>query len=73
LWKDEHMPMLSRIAKFIKSQGAVPGIQLAHAGRKASVYSPFAGKKGQVPREAGGTFLTHSHAQPVTARRLLSA
>jgi 2,4-dienoyl-CoA reductase-like NADH-dependent reductase (Old Yellow Enzyme family) len=36
IWKDEHIEMLARIAKFVHSQGAVPGIQLAHAGRKAS-------------------------------------
>src|SRR4051794_2686062 len=37
IWKDEHVAVLSRITAFIRSQGAVPGIQLAHAGRKASV------------------------------------
>jgi len=36
IWKDEHVEVLARIAKFIHSQGAVAGIQLAHAGRKAS-------------------------------------
>ena len=36
IWKDEHIEMLARIAKFVDSQGAVAGIQLAHAGRKAS-------------------------------------
>ena len=36
IWKDEHIPFLQRITKFIESQNAVPGIQLAHAGRKAS-------------------------------------
>src|SRR5579863_5617024 len=36
IWKDEHVPMLTRIATFIREQGAVAGIQLAHAGRKAS-------------------------------------
>src|SRR3954464_16035495 len=36
LWKDEHMPELARIARFVKAQGAIPGMQLAHAGRKAS-------------------------------------
>src|SRR5258708_30857563 len=32
IWKDEHIPMLARIASFIHSQGALAGIQLAHAG-----------------------------------------
>src|SRR5678810_613566 len=36
LWKDEHISFLQRINEFIVSQGSVPGIQLAHAGRKAS-------------------------------------
>jgi 2,4-dienoyl-CoA reductase-like NADH-dependent reductase (Old Yellow Enzyme family) len=36
IWKDEHIELLARIAKFVHSQGAVAGIQLAHAGRKAS-------------------------------------
>ena len=43
LWKDRHIDMLSRIAAFIKEQGAVPGIQLAHAGRKASCRVPWEG------------------------------
>ena len=54
LWKDEHIEFLKRITTFIKSQGSVPGIQLAHAGRKASTLSPQAGKRGIVPKEKGG-------------------
>src|SRR5580704_4365770 len=34
IWKDEHIPMLARIAAFLQQQGASAGIQLAHAGRK---------------------------------------
>jgi 2,4-dienoyl-CoA reductase-like NADH-dependent reductase (Old Yellow Enzyme family) len=45
LWSDEHVPMLQRIARFVEGQGAVPGIQLAHAGRKASVQRPWEGGK----------------------------
>lgn len=41
LWSDEHIPMLARITEFLKSYGAVPGIQLAHAGRKAATMSPW--------------------------------
>lgn len=41
IWKDEHIPMLARIAAFIEGQGAVPAIQLAHAGRKASTRRPW--------------------------------
>jgi 2,4-dienoyl-CoA reductase-like NADH-dependent reductase (Old Yellow Enzyme family) len=43
LWTDAHAEPLARIAAFIKSQGAVPGIQLAHAGRKASCDLPWKG------------------------------
>src|SRR5215831_4766398 len=41
IWDDAHVPALSRITQFIRPQGAVPGIQLAHAGRKASVQRPW--------------------------------
>jgi 2,4-dienoyl-CoA reductase-like NADH-dependent reductase (Old Yellow Enzyme family) len=45
IWKDEHIEPLLRITSFIKNQGAVPGIQLAHAGRKASALSSWKGGK----------------------------
>ena len=43
LWKDEHIGYLKKITDFIRSQDAVPGIQLAHAGRKASHHRPWEG------------------------------
>jgi 2,4-dienoyl-CoA reductase-like NADH-dependent reductase (Old Yellow Enzyme family) len=43
IWKDEHIPFLQRITAFIKQHHSVPGIQLAHAGRKASHHSPWKG------------------------------
>ena len=43
IWRDEHIAPLARIAAFVKSQGSVPGIQLAHAGRKASMQRPWFG------------------------------
>jgi 2,4-dienoyl-CoA reductase-like NADH-dependent reductase (Old Yellow Enzyme family) len=52
IYHDAHIEMLSRITSFIKEQGAVPGIQLAHAGRKASTYRPWSGK-GEVSVEDG--------------------
>lgn len=52
IYRDEHIAMLSRITTFIKEQGAVPGIQLAHAGRKASTYRPWSGS-GEVSFEDG--------------------
>src|SRR5262249_41780208 len=43
IWSDAHADKLARIAKFVKSQGAVPAMQLAHAGRKASMQRPWHG------------------------------
>ncbi len=51
LWKDEQIAPLQRIAAFLSSQGAVPGIQLAHAGRKASCTRPWEGGKPMAPHE----------------------
>ncbi|WP_243384137.1 NADH:flavin oxidoreductase/NADH oxidase [Geothrix alkalitolerans] len=53
LWNDAQAKALARIAHFIASQGAVPGIQLAHAGRKASNPAPWKGS-GSLPAPAGG-------------------
>lgn len=53
IWSDEHVPMLKRITDFLHSQGAIAGIQLAHAGRKASSQVPWEGGK-QIPVSAGG-------------------
>jgi 2,4-dienoyl-CoA reductase-like NADH-dependent reductase (Old Yellow Enzyme family) len=50
IWKDEHIPALERIAKFIHAQGARAGIQLAHAGRKARMAAPFALPAGATER-----------------------
>jgi len=54
IWKDEHVEMLSRITRFVRSQGAVPGIQLAHSGRKGSTRRPWEQPGGAVPKSAGG-------------------
>jgi 2,4-dienoyl-CoA reductase-like NADH-dependent reductase (Old Yellow Enzyme family) len=43
IWHESHIEGLKKISKFIKSQGAVPAIQLAHAGRKASMARPWYG------------------------------
>lgn len=53
IWKDQHIPNLERIVRFIHSQGARAGIQLAHAGRKASTQSPFRGHGAVSPAEGG--------------------
>jgi len=53
IWKDEHISNLGRIVEFIHSQGVRAGIQLAHAGRKASMSVPFHGERLLSPDEGG--------------------
>ena len=53
LWKNEQIEKLKQITQFIISQNSVPGIQLAHAGRKASAASPWNGGR-KVPNDQGG-------------------
>ncbi|MGH9482781.1 MAG: NADH:flavin oxidoreductase/NADH oxidase, partial [Terriglobales bacterium] len=53
IWKDEHIPALRRIAAFIRGQGAAPGMQLAHAGRKAATAAPVKGGKPLTAGEGG--------------------
>lgn len=53
IWSDGQCEAYNRISGFIKSQNCIPGIQIAHAGRKASTYSPWKGE-GMVRVEEGG-------------------
>ena len=53
LWADKHIEPLVRINRFVKLQGAVPGVQLAHAGRKASAARPWDGG-AHLADDAGG-------------------
>src|SRR6202041_2284291 len=53
IWSDDHIEPLARIVRFIHDQGSVAGMQLAHAGRKASTYRPWEGQ-GSIPETAGG-------------------
>ena len=53
IWSDAHVEPWARINRFIKSQGAVAGIQIAHAGRKASAGVPWSGQ-GHLADDAGG-------------------
>ena len=53
VWSEKHFEPLERIAHFIDGQGAIAGIQLAHAGRKGGVYRPWSGQ-GAVPEALGG-------------------
>jgi len=53
IYLDEHVEPLRRITRFMESHGAVPGIQIAHAGRKASCHRPWDGD-GPVDESHGG-------------------
>jgi 2,4-dienoyl-CoA reductase-like NADH-dependent reductase (Old Yellow Enzyme family) len=55
LWSDAQAEAWGRVARFVKSQGAVPGIQLAHAGRKASAAAPWDGGGAVMPKDGGWT------------------
>ena len=54
IWSDDHVEPLRRITRFIESQGSVPGIQLAHAGRKGSSDVPWRGGGTLALGSAGG-------------------
>lgn len=54
-WSDAHFEPLARIAAFVRAQKAVPGIQLAHAGRKASRSRPWDGDRYLAGHEGGWT------------------
>ncbi|MDO8545449.1 MAG: NADH:flavin oxidoreductase/NADH oxidase [Opitutaceae bacterium] len=53
LWNDEQEQAFARIAQFVSEHGAVPGIQLAHAGRKASHSRPWERRRALGPSEGG--------------------
>ena len=53
IWSDAHIEFLARIVRFLRSQGAIPGMQLAHAGRKGSTHRPWGGS-GAIPLNQGG-------------------
>lgn len=55
LWSDAQIEPLRRVFSFVAQQGSVPGIQLAHAGRKASTNEPWNGGKPISPAEGGWT------------------
>lgn len=64
IWRDAHIAPLKRITAFVEAHGAVPGIQLAHAGRKASTYRPWTEQKGAVPEGEGGWSVVGPTATP---------
>jgi 2,4-dienoyl-CoA reductase-like NADH-dependent reductase (Old Yellow Enzyme family) len=63
LWEDAQVEPLARMTRFVRAQGAVPGIQLAHAGRKASTASPWDGG-GPLGLAQGGWTVVAPSAQP---------
>ena len=69
LWSDEHIASLQRITRFVHEQGAAAGIQLAHAGRKASTLRPWEGK-GLVPADKGGWTNVFAPSALAVQRRL---
>ncbi|GIG29547.1 NADH:flavin oxidoreductase/NADH oxidase [Cellulomonas marina] len=54
LWDERQVEAWARITRFVADRGARSGVQLAHAGRKASTYRPFGEGDGSVPASAGG-------------------
>ena len=64
LWSDAHVAPLKRAFDFIAQQGAVPGIQLAHAGRKASTSEPWTGSRPVAPSDGGWTPILAPSAIP---------
>lgn len=80
IWQDAHVEMLARIARFVHAQGGVAGMQLAHAGRKASTHRPWSGEGAVAESDGGWTNVlapsaikfTDSYPQPkaMTAREI---
>ncbi len=60
LWKDEQIEPLKSITAFIEENGSIPAIQLAHAGRKASITEPWNGDRLITPEEGGWKTLAPS-------------
>lgn len=64
IWKDEHIEKLKNITAFLKLHDCIPGIQLAHAGRKASTEIPWIGRQQIAPNEKNGWQTYSSSAVP---------
>ena len=68
LWKDAHIEKLKQITEFVHSQGAYIGIQLAHAGRKASMAVPWEEERVIPPQEGGWTDVLAPSAIPFSPK-----
>ncbi len=53
IWSEDAIPAFQRVTSFIKTQGAIPGIQLGHAGRKASTDVPWKSRDSLTPEKGG--------------------
>jgi 2,4-dienoyl-CoA reductase-like NADH-dependent reductase (Old Yellow Enzyme family) len=53
IWDDQHIPALARVTRVVRAAGSIAGVQIAHAGRKASTSRPWEGIKGLSPAEGG--------------------
>jgi 2,4-dienoyl-CoA reductase-like NADH-dependent reductase (Old Yellow Enzyme family) len=73
IWQDTHVEPLRRITNFIAAQGSVPGIQLAHAGRKASVDVPWRGGRALDETEGGWRPLFAPSAEAFSSRTAVPA
>jgi 2,4-dienoyl-CoA reductase-like NADH-dependent reductase (Old Yellow Enzyme family) len=69
IWNGEQQAAWSRIVEFLHGQGATAGMQLAHAGRKASTYSGFTGRRGGVADVDGGWRPVGPSAEPYPGLR----
>ncbi|MHA6250001.1 NADH:flavin oxidoreductase/NADH oxidase [Pontibacter sp. CAU 1760] len=69
LWKDEHIAGLRHINTFLEANGAVAGVQLAHAGRKASHQPPWIGSSAILPSEPEGWQTVAPSALPFTPEK----
>ncbi len=63
IWSEEHVKAFKRITGFIRAQGAIPGVQLAHAGRKASTKIPWEGEGEVVVADGGWQVIAPSAAK----------
>jgi 2,4-dienoyl-CoA reductase-like NADH-dependent reductase (Old Yellow Enzyme family) len=71
IWDDRHVEMLGRITRFIHEQGSVAGMQLAHAGRKASTSRPWEGHDAVPESEGGWTKVVAPSALPFSETYLM--
>ncbi len=68
LWKDDHIAPLARVTAFLHAQGARAGIQLAHAGRKASTWRPWSGDGVIAPGDGGWSNVLAPSAIPFSPK-----